>query len=228
MCHDVFYLPLLVAKISSRCLHPGKYTQSDKVITNKKFLYSNHIVLNWKRNLLDGNPKHSSVISQQLDKWQRVLAQLFEILADAPGFVWLMTAEYRSQDEEAGMIVSEVSSSSCFEWLTSEVHLSLPRVFWLAMVFHPLLFANTLYIIWLVPLLGVFLVCHSEFKRVCVCVCVERAICNFEIYYSSWLWVQSFLELMCFAVNWLQRCRLWTQFQSLYSYPGLSRIFFFF
>lgn len=50
--------------------------------------------------------EHSSVISQQLDKQQRVLAQLFEILADAPGFVWLMTAEYRSQDEEAGMIVS--------------------------------------------------------------------------------------------------------------------------
>lgn len=137
--------------------------------------------------------EHSSVISQQLDKWQRVLAQLFEILADAPGFVWLMTAEYRSQDEEAGMIVSwgHVLVLLAFEcWLTPEVHLSLsPGSSGLQWYFIHQLFANTLYIIWLVPLLSVSLprICHSEFKRVCVCVCVERAICNFEIYYSSWL-----------------------------------------
>ena len=121
--------------------------------------------------------EHSSVISQQLDKGQRVLAQLFEILADAPGFVWLMTPEYHSQDGEAGMIVSwgHVPVLLAFEcWLTPEVHLSLsPGSSGLQWHFIRQLFVNTSYIIWLVPLLSVSLprICHPEFKRVCVCVC---------------------------------------------------------
>ena len=97
MRHDVFYLPLSVAKISSRCLHPGKYTlRVTKIITNKNFCIL-IILFRIEREIYLMKPwEHSSVVSQQLDKWQRVLAQWFEILADASGFVWLLTPEYCS------------------------------------------------------------------------------------------------------------------------------------
>lgn len=54
MWHDIYYSPPLIGKISSRCVHLGKYifrvTESELI----KNLCANHIIMNWKRNLLGG------------------------------------------------------------------------------------------------------------------------------------------------------------------------------
>lgn len=78
--HEVCYSPSLFAKISRRCIHPGKYIfRVTKIRSNNKNLYSNHIVPNWKRNPLGGTLGICvSLTSRQLHKWQRMLAQLPE------------------------------------------------------------------------------------------------------------------------------------------------------
>lgn len=61
-----------------------------KSTTNKKNLYSEHIVLAGGEEALVIEPwEYVSVTSEQLSKWQRVHTQLSESSADASGFMWL-------------------------------------------------------------------------------------------------------------------------------------------
>lgn len=122
---DVFYSFVLVAEISSRFIHPENI-YSEWQNQNVFFkMYSSHIVLNWRRDLLVGTLGIClAFTSQQLSKWQWVLTQLSETFGRC---FWVCVAHGPVYSRQArGLAWFHFQGLSCFFCLLNMDNLVLP------------------------------------------------------------------------------------------------------